>query len=159
MFVRFKPLSDQAYSLPLPCGWLFTALIVWHVAPLMDVCRLDKVALCFHQALSRQWDRLSERAEHPIPSHREIKQPYHVTMQERKKRLLFTSHTSTLFHLTPGSSKACWVADTPRKMDLSNLRSKHINYPRMYLSTCMGSRFQFSWDFSCRTLLHTVFKA
>lgn len=24
-------------------------------------------------------------AEHPIPSHREIKQPYHVTMQERKK--------------------------------------------------------------------------
>lgn len=56
-----------------------------------------------------------------------------------KTRLLFTDHTSTLYHLTPGSSKACWVDDTPRKMDLSNLRSKHINYPGIYLSMWMGS--------------------
>ncbi len=28
-----------------------------------------------------------------------------------KTGLLFTDHTSTLYHLTPGSSKACWVDD------------------------------------------------
>lgn len=70
-----------------------------------------------------------------------------------KTRLLFTDHTSTLYHLTPGSSKACWVDDTPRKMDLSNLRSKHINYPGIGLSMCRGSWFQFSWDVACKILI------
>lgn len=68
-----------------------------------------------------------------------------------KTRLFFTHHTSTLYHLMLGSSKACWVDSTPRKMDLSCLRSKHINYPGKHLTVCTGT-FSFSrhkaWFFS-----------
>lgn len=54
-----------------------------------------------------------------------------------KTRLLFTDHTSTLNHLMQGSSKACWVDNTPRKTDLYCVRSKHINDP-VKLAVCTG---------------------
>lgn len=127
VFVRLKPhltepvpLLRPAHDSPLPSP--FDMLLLWWMFAIWTRC-----PCAFIRALGRQAGRESGTSISCLRAGDKTTVPCHHAAD--KTRLLFTDHTSTLYHLTPGRSKACWVDDTPRKMDPSNLKSKHINYP------------------------------
>lgn len=152
MFVRLKPRLTEPIPFlrpvddsPLPSP--FDMLLHWWMFAIWTRCPCAFI----RPSAGRQIGRGSGTSISCLRAGDKTTVPCHHAGD--KTRLLFTDHTSTLYHLTPGSSKACWVDDTPRKMDLSNLRSKHINYPGIGLSMCRGSWFQFSWDVACKILI------
>lgn len=147
-YTKIKGCQPSSSTSPFPCPANDSTLpSAFDTLPfLIDVCLQGKVVRCFHQVLSRLAGRRRERAGCSSAAS-EWDDKTTVPMCHGagyKTRLLFTDHTSTLNHLTPGSSRACWEDAIPRKMDLSDLINVHINFPGIDLGTCLRSRFQFT---------------